>query len=120
MIFDTNILIYLSKYQLAPDKVLTEYVAISVITKIETLGFRFKNQQEDELLAAICAQLKVIPLTDPIVNQTIELRKNYKVKLADAIIYSTALTEKKPLLTNNIKDFAHMDAGVILVNPFDL
>ena len=120
VIIDTNILIYLSKYQLRPERVFTEHSAISVITKIEALGFNFKKPEENEILSAICAELKIIPITDMIVDQTISLRKVYKIKLADAIIYATALIEKIPLLTNNIKDFDHINAGVTIVNPFDL
>ncbi len=120
MIFDTNILIYLSKYILKPETVSKAETAISVITKIEALGFPFKNNDEYELLLAICNELNVVPLTDLIVEETINLRKKYKIKLPDAIIYSTALASNAPLLTNNINDFNLLDGKVQLINPFDL
>jgi predicted nucleic acid-binding protein len=120
VIFDTNVLIYLSKYVLKPERILREETAISVITKIEALGFSFKNNAEHELLLAICNELKVIPLSDLVAEETIKLRQNYRIKLPDAIIYATALVEKVPLLTNNIKDFISIDGNVELINPFDL
>ena len=120
VIFDTNILIYLSKYKLSPEILLTEPVAISVITKIEALGFAFKNEDEYILLASICNELIVIPLNDDITNETIRLRKNYHIKLPDAVIYATALVENTPLLTNNIADFNRLDGKVQLINPFTL
>ncbi len=120
MIFDTNVLIYLSKNALDPERILKDEIAISVITKIEVLGFSFKNNDEHELLLAICSELNVIPLTDLIVEETIFLRKNYRIKLPDAIIYATALVENVPLLTNNIDDFKSIDRDVKLINPFDL
>jgi predicted nucleic acid-binding protein len=120
VIFDSNVLIYLSKYALDPERILKDEIAISVITKIEVLGFSFKNKSEHELLLAICNELKVIPLTDLIVEETISLRKNYNIKLPDAIIYATALVENVPLLTNNIDDFKSLDKNVRLINPFDL
>ena len=120
MIFDTNVLIYLSKYILNPRKILIGRNSISVITKIEALGFQVKNPEEYELLLGICADLKVIPLTNLIVEETIELRKKHRIKLPDAIIYATALVEKIPLLTSNIKDFISLDGKVELINPFDL
>jgi len=95
-------------------------IAISVITKIETLGFPFQNKEEYKLLLEICGQLKIIPLNDLIVEETITLRKLYKIKLPDAVIYATALVESLPLLTNNIKDFQHLNGKVELINPFDL
>ena len=121
MIFDTNVLIYLSKYALNSERILVGDIAISVITKIETLGLPFfKIKEEHDLLSGICGQLKIIPLTDLIVEETINLRKRYKIKLPDAVIYSTELVENLPLLTNNIKDFQYLSGKVELINPFDL
>ncbi|MDB4921373.1 type II toxin-antitoxin system VapC family toxin [Mucilaginibacter sp.] len=120
MIFDTNVLIYLSKYILNPEKILIGDTAISVITKIEVLGFVFQNSAEHDLLLNICNELKVISLSDEIAEATINLRRNYRIKLPDAIIYATALVENVPLLTNNIKDFKSLDGKVKLVNPLDL
>ena len=110
----------MSKYIIDPEKILKKGIAISVITKIETLGFAFTNNDEHKLLLGICNELKVIPLTDLIVEETITLKKNNRIKLPDAIIYATALVEKLPLLTNNIDDFKSPNRGVELINPFDL
>ena len=120
MILDTNVLIYLSKYILQPERILNEEAAISIITKIEVLGFQFQNNDEHDLLLAMCNELKILPLTDLIAEETISLRQNYRIKLPDAVIYATALAENVPLLTNNIKDFKFIDRNVDLINPFDL
>ena len=120
MIFDTNVLIYLSKFALDPAKILKEKAAISVITKIEALGYPFPNVQEHELLKAICNELEVIPLTDHISEETIKLRTNYRIKLPDAIIYATALVQQVPLLTRNIADFKMFGNKVEIIDPFTL
>jgi len=120
VIFDTNVLIYLSKNVLDTDNVLKHSPAISVITKIEALGFSFSNVEERILLRNICSELEIIPLTDLIAVETIQLRTDYRIKLADAIIYATALVLKKPLLTNNISDFKLLGNRVELINPFNL
>lgn len=120
MIFDTNVLIYLSKYALEPERILNQASAISIITKIEVLGFKFQNNDEHQLLLSICRELNVISLTDLIAEETINLRQNNRIQLPDAIIYATALVENVPLLTNNIKDFKAIDRDVELINPFDL
>lgn len=120
MIFDTNILIYLSKYLLSPQKILTQQAKISVITKIEALGYQFKNIDELSLLVGLCHELPVVPLSDIIAEETINLRKNNRIKLPDAIIYATALVEGLPLLTNNISDFKSLNGNVKLIDPFTL
>jgi predicted nucleic acid-binding protein len=120
VIFDTNILIYLSKYILQPETLINNETAIFVVTKIEALGFAFQNSEEHKILHDICDVLTIIPLSDEIADETIRLRKHYRIKLADAIIYSTALVKGLPLLTNNIDDFKSLDGRVKLVNPFNL
>ncbi|HJP62312.1 MAG TPA: type II toxin-antitoxin system VapC family toxin [Mucilaginibacter sp.] len=120
MIFDTNVLIYLSKNVLSLDKILTYNASISVITKIEALGFSFSKVEERRLLRDICNELEIVPLTDLIAIETIRLRSKNKIKLPDAIIYATALVLKEPLLTNNVADFKSLDPKVELINPFNL
>jgi predicted nucleic acid-binding protein len=120
VIFDTNILIYLSKNLIKPEAILNADPAISIITKVEALGFQFKDPVEDHIISELCNVLPVIPITDEIANATIALRKNYRIKLPDAFIYATALVEKKPLLTNNIADFAGLGDQVKLIDPFKL
>lgn len=120
MIFDTNILIYLSKYTLKPEELIKQDSSISIVTKMEASGYTFQNIEEYKLLSDICDVLSITPLSDDIANETIRLRKTYRVKLADGIIYSTALVPNMPLFTNNISDFKSLDGRVKLVNPFEL
>lgn len=122
MIFDTNILIYLSKFTLNPDLIFTQNSksAISVITKIEALGFHFTKHEELDLLLSLINELTVIPLSDAIAEETIKIRTTYKIKLTDAIIYATALTENLPLMTNNIADFKNLGDKVKIIDPFTL
>jgi predicted nucleic acid-binding protein len=120
VIFDTKVLIYLSKYVLKPEVILREKAAISVITKIEALGFSFSKAEEHKLLYDICNELEIVPLSDSIAEQTINLRANNRIKLPDAIIYATALVQGVPLITNNIADFKSLGNKVELINPFTL
>ena len=84
------------------------------------MGYSFAGIEEYNLLSDICDVLTVIPLSDDVANETIRLRKSYRIKLPDAIIYSTALVTGLPLLTRNISDFKSLDGKVKLIDPFKL
>ena len=59
-------------------------------------------------------------LTDDIADETINLRRDNKIKLPDAIIYATALVEGLSLVTNNISDFKSLNRNVKLIDPFKI
>lgn len=119
IIFDTNILIYLSKKIIKPEKIFEKDVVyyISVISKMELLGYAFRNRFEEEFLTNLINSLNVVPLSDAIVDTTITLRKNNKIKLPDAIVYATAQVLNGKLFTNNIADFDKINGPVGLFNP---
>lgn len=122
MIFDSNILIYISKNILKIEDIITSDIrpSISIISYIEVLGFPFITNEDQLYMQKICSSCKLIYLSDLIVLETINIRKKYRIKLPDAIIYATALIENVPLLTKNIKDFKLIDKSVKLIDPFDL
>ena len=120
MIFDTNILIYISQNILKIENLIGEDIQpqISIISYIEAIGFPFANDLDKFYMEQICASCKVISLSDTIVRETIRLRTKYKIKLPDAIIYATSVVDGLPLLTNNTADFKLLDGKVKLINPF--
>lgn len=79
-------------------------LSISIVSKIEVLGF---NGEEDELksLADFIALTSIVFVDDAIADKTIELRKAYRIKLPDAIIAATALVYGLVLVTRNTDDF---------------
>jgi predicted nucleic acid-binding protein len=122
VIFDTNILVYISKNILKIENLINIEIipAISIISYIEALGFQFSNNAEQSYMMEICSSCKLIPIDNSIIHTTIELRRKNRIKLPDAIIYAPALTQGLPLLTNNIDDFKNLGNKVELVNPFNL
>ncbi|HAB54415.1 MAG TPA: hypothetical protein DCE80_19915 [Ignavibacteriales bacterium] len=58
-------------------------------------------------------------LSEDVVSKAIELRKNYKLKLADAIIAATALAHTLTLVTRNTNDFKKIKK-LNLLNPFEI
>ena len=90
---------------------------ISVISQIEVL--RYNEKPENEVILNGFISSSVIHALSPVVvKRTIELCKNSKIKLPDAIIAATALTENFILVTRNIDDFKHI-SGLELLNPWD-
>jgi predicted nucleic acid-binding protein len=84
-------------------------IYISVINKIEILGFQTETLEEMQPFEELVDTMKLINISDAIVNQTIILRKKYKIKLPDAIIAATALVDNLILLSANEKDFKRIN-----------
>lgn len=61
----------------------------------------------------------VFNLDETIIVKAIELRRNHKTKLPDAIIAATAIVYDVTLITRNTKDFQNI-TELKTVNPHDL
>jgi hypothetical protein len=95
-----------------------EDFTISVITKIEVLGFN-EVPHKIALLEELISNANIIQLTDNVTNKTIEIRRNKKMKLGDAIIAATALTHNLTLITRNATDFKNIP-NLNIINPDEL
>ena len=121
---DTNILIYyfadeIPKNELNMiEKILKRSFNISVITKIEFLGWRKHTDDGFEMARKFVGFAEVIPLTNEIANLTIDIRRSCKVKLPDAVIAATALQNDIVLVTRNKDDFENV-VGLEIYNPFE-
>lgn len=93
--------------------VVNDIPVLSIISKIEILGF---TCPEDVyiILKSFISESLVIPLTETIVDKTIEIRKETKVKLPDAIIAATCLVSDLILITHNVNDFKNIPDLIIL------
>jgi predicted nucleic acid-binding protein len=77
---------------------------ISVISKIEVLGYPLVEQKTNDFVALA----NVFELDKNVADKTIELRRQYKIKLPDAIIAATALVSGLELVSHNISDFKNI------------
>ncbi|MBW6537351.1 MAG: type II toxin-antitoxin system VapC family toxin [Mariniphaga sp.] len=118
-LLDTNILIYLSKKQLAFEKVASSgnKLFISVITYMEVLGYPFSNETEKHIIEELCQYLPVIELDKVIVEKVIQIKQQNKIKLPDAIIVASALVNKFVLITANVSDFSNINSDLEIINP---
>ncbi len=123
-LIDTNVVIdYLG--QKLPDSgmrfvgtVIDTVSNVSVITKIEVLGFNAPNEHY-QTLNDFMNDSTIWHLVDKIIEVSIEVRKKYKTKLPDAIIAATALVHGLVIVSRNVKDFQNID-GLTCINPHDL
>ena len=121
-LLDTNILIYYFNGNMEPvvkDKVsmlIRESFQISIISKMEFLGFPF-NSKERQKAEQFVEWATIKALTDEIVQNVIDIRKEKSIKLPDAIIAATAMQCSAILVTRNTKDFKTL--ALEIFNPFD-
>jgi len=90
---------------------------VSIITKIEVLGFTTLDKHY-KLLTDFMDDAIIFTLSNEIVDTCIELRKKYKIKLPDAIIAATALSQNLVLISRNDKDFKKI-YELQLFNPWN-
>jgi predicted nucleic acid-binding protein len=98
--------------------VVDDQAKLSIIAKIEVLGFN-TNPTADKILTDFMNAAKILNLDDSIVNETISLRKNYRIKLPDAIMAATSLVNDLTLITRNVADFKNI-TGLELINPYEI
>lgn len=88
------------------------------MTKIELLGFR-SSALEKEFLKKFISNAIILELNKEIVDTTIDIRTQKKIKIPDAIIAATALVFDFTLLTRNTEDFKSI-SGLKIINPWVL
>lgn len=84
--------------------IIDEVPNVSVITKIEVLRFE-ASPAIYRILTNFMNVSMIYNLNENIVNTTIKLCKQYRIKLPDAIIAATSIVNDFTLITRNAKDF---------------
>lgn len=89
---------------------------ISVITRMELLSWKKSTQEQFEILNSFIEDSIVYDLVEPVILNAILIRRNYNVKLPDAIIAATAIVYGLTLQTRNISDFSNIP-DLSIINP---
>lgn len=122
-LLDTNILIYYLAGDIPQknlneiENVFTKSFNISVITKIEFLGWNKHSNTEFELAHEFINYANVITITEEIADLAIKIRRSSKIKLPDAVIAATCMDNNLILTTRNDKDFKDIQ-DLEIYNPF--
>jgi predicted nucleic acid-binding protein len=122
MLVDSNVIIdYVSnripeKSAKQLDNYFNSNFSVSIISKIEVLGF---NTQEFELeqLESFIQLSSIVYIDEAVAGKTIEIRRMKRIKLPDAIIAASALVQNCILISHNTTDFNKIE-GLQVLNPY--
>lgn len=99
-VLDTNVILYLLEGELT-ETLPSGYYFVSVITEMELLSYPSLTRTEELSIHSFLSDTQIIELTSDVKNNAIRLRRQYGLKLPDAIIAATALSLEAELLTND-------------------
>ena len=114
---DTNILIHLGN----GDEVITEFlqdkaVFVSFISEMELLSKPGLSSENIKVLQSLLDDCILVDFNHEIKSQAIKLRRNYRLRLPDAIVAASAKYLRIPLLTGD-KDFKKItDMELLFLN----
>jgi predicted nucleic acid-binding protein len=119
-LMDTNVVIgYLSnQLPLAGASAIDQLPGVvSVITRIELLGWYKASATQLTKLKPLIDSAQIYNLSEDVIQQTILLRQQYKIKLPDAVVAATAMVYNHILITRNTIDFKNI-ARLDFENPW--
>jgi len=90
---------------------------ISLINKIEVLSFPDISDNEEIEIKQFLLNFVTLNVDELVAEETIRIRKKYKLKLADALICATSIVHDAVLVSRNEKDFIKVD-GLKFLNPY--
>lgn len=111
-VFDTNILIdYLRGIEEARVEIARyEAPTISLITWMEVLIGA--TPATETATRAFLDRFETMPIDRAIAEEAVRLRRDRRLQLPDAIIWATARTGSRLLVTRNVKDFPADEPGI--------
>ena len=117
-LIDTNIIIYYLEGEHSAVSFLRTHrgkLAISSITWMETLSYPF-SADEEQIVRAFLQELRLVEISSPVMELSVEIRRTKKMKLPDAIIAASAIHHDLILVTRNVKDFK--GTAIKTLDPF--
>jgi predicted nucleic acid-binding protein len=93
--------------------------AMTTITVIEVLGWFNATPSQIAKLKPFVDNAIDYQIDEAVVNKTIQLRQQHKIKSPDAIITATALLYNLTLISRDTTDFKNID-GLNVIDPHSL
>jgi predicted nucleic acid-binding protein len=112
-VFDTNILIdYLNGYSEAAQEIARSPAAsISIVTWIEIMAGA-DGPNEERTLKTFLGRFQLVPVALPVAETAFLLRRQFRIRLPDAIIWGSARHQGTLLITRNTKDFPENEPDI--------
>jgi len=98
VLLDTNAVIYALNGGLT---LLPAEYSISIITEMELFSYPKLSEFEKNNIKRLLSHFKIKNINNEIKEMTIQIRKNYGIKLPDSIICATALVIGVTLISND-------------------
>lgn len=98
-LLDTNAVLYYLSGDPCMEPFRTNSFSISIITEIELLSFPDLSSEEEYKIRSFIDRSLVVGLTEEIKKNVISLRKQYRIKIPDAIIAASSLAGGFTLVT---------------------
>jgi len=117
VVLDTNIVLYLLKGDDKLEALLQgANVFLSVITKVELLSHPDLDEAGEQMIRELLQNVKLMEFTSTIQERAVLLRRQFKMKLPDAVIAATAAFLNIRLITAD-KKFARLkdELDVLLI-----
>ena len=117
-LIDSNLIIYAAQpeHQKLREYVRAEAPAVSVVSKVETLGYHKLDTDEQTFLEDFFGAATVLPVSQDVVEEAIRLRQKRRMSLGDALIAGTAVSHGLRVATHNTDDFNWID-GLEVFDP---
>ncbi len=122
-VFDTNILVYYlngsfsQTEQETLDGMFKASFQISVMSKLELLGWKGHTVDSLSRAGAFLADAVIIPVDTAVADRVVYLMRHYAIALPDAIIAATAIETDSMLVTRNTADMAKI-RQMRVIDPF--
>jgi predicted nucleic acid-binding protein len=84
---------------------------VSIISWMEILAGA-RTQTDEDVRRGFLGHFRLVPLTAQVAEEAVKLRREYRLKLPDAIIWASAITENCLLVSRNTKHFPANRASV--------
>jgi predicted nucleic acid-binding protein len=100
ILVDTNIFLYLLKGNDTIEEILQgKNIFLSFMTELELIGYKNITTNEETRIYNLINDCTKIQLNDQVKRKYALLRRQYNLKLVDAIIAATAIVYDLPLIT---------------------
>lgn len=114
ILLDTNVIIYLLSGDKKLEEILEGKVLVtSLISEMEVLAYPELDEKNDNKIREFLSKINIVPINELIKEVAIQIRRQYKVKLPDAIIAATSFFLNVPIITTD-SDFTRIEGLNIL------